>query len=146
MEVEIKIDESCPYPKLIIVAPRLTEEVEDLVRLLSDGPQRMLAGFRAGGVELLAAEDITRIYAGGGKVFAVTSAGEYVLRSRLYELEGRLDPRLFVRISNSELINLRRVKGFDLSFSGTICVTFLDGSTSYVSRRYVARLKQVLGI
>ena len=42
--------------------------------------------------------------------------------------------------------NLKKVKGFDLSFSGTICVTLSNGALTYVSRRYVAKIKQVLGI
>jgi DNA-binding LytR/AlgR family response regulator len=77
---------------------------------------------------------------------AITGNGEYTLRLRLYELEDRLDKNSFVRISNSEIINLRKVKGFDLSFTGTICVTLSNSKVTYVSRRYVAKIKQVLGI
>ena len=62
------------------------------------------------------------------------------------ELEERLAKDRFVRISNSEIINLKQVKGFDLSFAGTICVTLSGGTVTYVSRRYVAKIKQVLGI
>ena len=80
------------------------------------------------------------------KFFAVTDKGEYVLRFRLYEPEDRMDRRCFVRISNSEIINLKKVKSFDLSFRGTICVEFKDCSVTYVSRRYVSKIKQVLGI
>jgi len=69
-----------------------------------------------------------------------------VLRLRLYELEERLRPFSFVRISNSEIINLKRVRSFDLSLVGTICVTLSDGSKAYVSRRYVPKIKEVLGI
>ena len=89
---------------------------------------------------------IYRIGASEGKVYAVTDEGEYQLRLRLYELENRLDKGSFVRISNSEIINLKRVKGFDLSLAGTICVRLTNGMVTYVSRRYVARIKQVLGI
>ena len=89
---------------------------------------------------------IYRIVASEGKVYAVTDEGEYQLRLRLYELENRLDKGSFVRISNSEIINLKRVKGFDLSLAGTICVRLTNGMVTYVSRRYVARIKQVLGI
>ena len=87
-----------------------------------------------------------RIYANDKKVFAVTGEGEYVLRQRLYELEERLDGRWFVRISNSEIINLKKVGHFDLSFTGTICVKLSDGTTTYVSRRYVSKIKKILGI
>ena len=35
---------------------------------------------------------------------------------------------------------------FDLSFAGTICVSLSNGTVTYVSRRYVAKIKQLLGI
>ena len=106
----------------------------------------MIAGFHGEVLELLEWQNINRIYASAGKVFAVTEQGEYILRFRLYELEDRMDSHCFVRISNSEIINLKKVKSFDLSFRGTICVEFKDGSVTYVSRRYVSKIKQVLGI
>ena len=87
-----------------------------------------------------------RVHTSGGRVVAVTTRGEYQLRQRLYELEARLDPAVFVRISHSEIINLRRTKGFDLSLAGTIRVTMDNGDTAYVSRRYVAKIRGILGL
>ena len=52
----------------------------------------------------------------------------------------------FVRISHSEIVRLGAVKEFDLSLAGAIRVIFWDGSFSYVSRRYVGKIKRVLGI
>lgn len=69
----------------------------------------------------------------------------YQVRLRLYELEERLDNR-FVRISNSEIVNLKKVKSLDLSFVGTICMELSNGEVSYVSRRYVSRMKKILGL
>ena len=68
------------------------------------------------------------------------------LRLRLYEIENRLPSNQFIRISNSEIINLKKVNNFDLSFTGTICVKLSNGITTYVSRRYVPKLKKILGI
>ena len=48
--------------------------------------------------------------------------------------------------SENEIINLKKVRGFDLSFTGTICVSLSNGTVTYVSRRYVAKIKQLLGI
>ena len=45
-----------------------------------------------------------------------------------------------------EIINLKKVRGFDLSLTGTILVTLTNGTVTYVSRRYVTKMKQVLGI
>ena len=97
-------------------------------------------------MELLEQADIIRVYAAAGKVYGTTEKGDFQLRLRLYEMEERLDKSCFVRISNSEIINLRKVRSFDLSFSGTICVSLSNGSVTYVSRRYMAKIKQVLGI
>lgn len=146
MQVEVKIDSTCKEPKIIVVTDRMTDEINTLVQRLSEDSPRILSGFRDDTLEVLEQSDIFRLYASAGKIFAVTSRGEYTLRLRLYELEERLDKNCFVRISNSEIINLKKVKNFDLSFTGTICVSMSDGTVTYVSRRYVSKIKQILGI
>jgi len=146
MQIEIKIDDSCKDPKIIVVTNEMTDEINLLLKQLSEDTPQIIAGFSGEAVTILEQEEIIRIYAEAGKVFAITTKGEYNVRLRLYELEERLDKSRFVRISNSEIINLRKVKGFDLSFSGTICVKLSNGASTYVSRRYVAKIKQVLGI
>ena len=146
MQFEVKIDETVTEPKVLILTDRITNEVNDLVRKLAENERQIIAGFRGDTVTLLDEKELLRVYASGGRVYAVTAGGEYVLRLRLYELEERLRPFSFVRISNSEIINLKRVRSFDLSLVGTICVTLSDGSKAYVSRRYVPKIKEVLGI
>lgn len=146
MQVEIKIDSTCKEPKIIIYTDKVTDEINNLVSKMTERSPKVLSGFRGDTLEILEQSEILRLYAAAGKVYATTDNGEYTLRLRLYELEERLSKGRFVRISNSEIINLRKVKNFDLSFTGTICVTLSDGTTTYVSRRYVKRIKQVLGI
>lgn len=146
MEVEIRIDTGRKEPKVIVVTDRVTEEINNIVQKLSEEQQTVIAGFRNDMVEIIDPANIYRVFASNGKVFAETNHGEYLLRLRLYEMEQRLDSHIFVRISNSEIINLKKVKGFDLSFTGTICVMLSSGTVTYVSRRYVAKIKQVLGI
>lgn len=146
MQVEIKIDETAKETKVIIVTDAVDGEVQALMKRITEEKPQVLAGFSGDSVALLEQSNIIRIYALDGKVYAVTAQGEYVLRLRLYELEDRLDKGKFVRISNSEIINLRKVKGFDLSFSGTISVSFVDGTSTFVSRRYVRKIKTVLGL
>jgi DNA-binding LytR/AlgR family response regulator len=146
MQIEIKIDESCKDPKIIVVTNKMTDEINNIIKKLSDEQPSMIAGFKDDIVEILEPIDIYRIFSSNGKVFVATNHGEYSIRLRLYEAEQRLDGHVFVRISNSEIINLKKVKGFDLSFAGTICVTLSNGQTTYVSRRYVAKIKQVLGM
>lgn len=146
MQVEVKIDGSYDEPKIIILTSAMTEEINDIVHKLSDKTPNIISGSKEGRITVLEQDDLFRIYAGNGKVFAVTNDGEYTLRLRLYEVEERLNPHQFVRISNSEIINLKKVKNFDLSFSGTICVELTNNTTTYVSRRYVSKIKKILGI
>lgn len=146
MQVEIKIDPSQPEPKVIITAASMTEEVNRIVRRLSEVIPQVISGTRDGKLEVLEPEELIRVYAASGKVFAVTGKGEYTLRLRLYELEERLSPHQFIRISNSEIIHLKKVVNFDLSFAGTIYIKLSNGTVTYVSRRYVSKIKKILGI
>lgn len=146
MQIEVKIDPSCREPKLIICTDKLNDKIALLVKKLSEETPEVIAGFRDQNVTLLAQPDLFRIYTANGKVFAQTEREEYQLRLRLFKLEQRLDKRMFARISHSEILNLNKVKSFDLSFAGTIRVSLSNGTATYVSRRYVPKIKQILGI
>ena len=146
MQVEIRIDSTVREPKVIVLTDRMTDEVNEIVRKISEAEPAMLAGFREDTVTVLDPEEIYRIYAANGKVFAVTAKAEYSLRMRLYEVEERFRGSSFVRISNSEIINLKAVRSFDLSLAGTIRVVLKNGEAAYVSRRYVAKIKEALGM
>lgn len=146
MQIEIRIDSSCTEPKIVIMAASMTEDVNTIIKKLSIDSPQIISGIKDDKLEVLEQTDLIRIYANSGKVYAVTDKGEYTVRLRLYELEERLDKNQFVRISNSEIINLKKVENFDLSFTGTICVKLSNGITTYVSRRYVSKIKQILGV
>ena len=91
--------------------------------------------------------EVLRFYGEDKEVRAQTLNGAiYPVRLRLYELEERLDRRTFLRVSHSEIVNWKRVTALDLSLTGTIRVTLEGGAVTYVSRRYVKKIKEVLGI
>lgn len=146
MQIEIKMDENYREPKIIIMTDKMTDEVNDIVKKLSVEEPQLIAGFKDDSVQVIDPSSIYRVYAQSGKVFAETSNGNYLLKLRLYEAEERLEKLSFVRISNSDIINLKRVKSFDLSFAGTICITLSNGTVTYVSRRTVSKIKKLLGL
>lgn len=146
MKIEVKIDDSCTETKVIIVADKMTDEVSAIVQRLSGETRQGLIGYENDVATLLEPSDIVRIYAAVGKVFAVTDKKEYILRLRLYEANEKLSGKSFVRISNSEIINIKKTKKFDLSTAGTICVSLSNGDVCFVSRRYVTKIKNTLGI
>lgn len=144
MKVEIKIDPARAEPTVTVTAPALTEEVRALVRSLEP---RVLTGWRGEEAIPLEPGDLLRCYAANKGVYAQSPAGEYLVKLRLYELEERLDPGVFVRISHSEIVNLKQVTALDLSLAGTIKMTLAGGAAvCWVSRRYVPKIKQALGL
>lgn len=146
MKVEIQIHSDYEETKVVIYAKELTEEVQNIQAKLTEWTPQVLSGFYGDRLEIIDPEEILRIYAQDGKVFLKTEEKEYQLRLKLYEIEERLDKKIFVRISRSEIINLKKAVDFDLSYIGTISVKLTNGENSFVSRRYLKKVKQVLGI
>lgn len=143
MKVEINIDPGCPETKIIIHAPEMTDEIADLVKRLNAPQPEVIAAQTERGMELLNPIEIIRVYSERQKVLAQTAKGVYSLKARLYEMEQRLDERLFVRISSSELVNIRMITGMDFSLAGTIRLSLKGGITTYVSRRQVAKIRKL---
>ena len=147
-EIEIQIDPSRRRPKVTILTAALTDDRQGFIRLLEGGTQHpeILAGYREGQVELLEPRAIVRVYAENQRVMAQTEKAVYRLRMRLYEAEEALRVKGFVRISHAELVNLKMILRMDMSLGGTIGVELQGGTRTFVSRRYVSKIKQLLGI
>lgn len=75
-----------------------------------------------------------------------TKDREYIVRYRLYELAKILDTSKFLRISNSEIVNIDYVRKLDTSFNGQIVLETIYGDKSYVSRTYLQKFKKILEI
>ena len=146
MEVEVKLEPGRQQPKVVILAGEETPQVRELARRLAGLSVGPLPAFQGERAVLLEQEAIVRFYTDGKGVSAQTAGGVYGVRLRLYELEERLDRHQFVRISHSEIVNLGQVTGLDLSLTGTIRMALRGGVTTYVSRRYVKKIKQALGL
>ncbi|MBF1051510.1 MAG: LytTR family transcriptional regulator [Peptostreptococcaceae bacterium] len=146
MEIEISVDKNYVIPKIIIKTSSMNEEVQKIVSMLSKDEIKVISGMKEDKVEILDENNISRVYAQNGMVYASTQNGVYVLKLRLYEIEEILNNKKFVRISKSEIINLREVKNFDFSFVGTISVQMKNNDVCYVSRRFVSKIKKILGI
>ena len=48
MQVEVKVDENCKATRIIIVTDKMTEEINEIIKRLSDEQPKMIAGFKAG--------------------------------------------------------------------------------------------------
>ena len=146
MRVDLKLDGEYTEPLAVICTAEITDEVTEAVKRLKETGSDIITGFTDERAEILSPDDIYRVYSENQKVLAVTEKGTFRLRMRLYQAEEKLSGRKFVRISNSEIINLNKTANFDLSFAGTIQVKLKNGDTTFVSRRYVSEIKKILGI
>lgn len=146
MEVEIKLDPNCTQPKVIIYTNEIIQEINDLAKSLSGVEYSSIAGYKSGEILLIRPDDIIRIYSQGQKILAQLEKDTVQLKYRLYELENRLTGTSFMRISNSEIVNFKKVVSLDMNMSGTISLKYKSGEKSFVSRRYIEKIKKYLEI
>lgn len=146
MKFEVSIDPAYKEPKVIILTDKMTDEISDLMRRLSETYTDAIAVFSDRGVEIVECKDIVRIYAEKQKVFLQTASGIYTVRARLYELEEKLNNQFFVRISNAEIVNMKMITNMDISMTGTIGVFLKGNIKTYASRRYVSKIKKLFVI
>jgi two-component system LytT family response regulator len=69
----------------------------------------------------------------------------HLLRETMTALESRLDPKVFVRISRSVIVNAQRVREIHRLFYGGFELTLQNGTKLILSRRYQDKL-QLLGL
>lgn len=97
-------------------------------------------------ITLVDVEDVARIEADGRYVRLHAGAGTHLAQYTLAELEARLDPRRFVRVHRSEIVNLRRVRSLRTDDYRDFEVLLDDGSSVRLSRTYRGRLEEALGL
>ncbi len=146
MEFEIKIDEKYTTPKIIIYTNEITQEISDLLKKLSNDSSKLITGFKDEEIFLINPDDVINIYSERQKIYLRCVNNTFKLKSRLYELEDMFSGTSLLRISNSEIVNFNKVQSLDMSINGTITLKFNTGDKSFVSRRYVGKIKKYLGL
>ena len=147
MKVEIQLDPALDEPVIILRAPSPTEDVEARAEKLRalDLPKPFTVWQEREPVRV-SRSAVLRFFSEDKGVFCQTGKGVYTVRQRLYELEEELEGTRFVRVSNSEIVNLDRVTALDLTLTGTIKMSLAGGTVCWVSRRYVKKIKQALDL
>lgn len=93
----------------------------------------------------LRTENIVSVLAARKYVWIRSTAGKYMLREPIHEMGERLDPRVFVRIHRSIIINLRHIDR-TCSLAEKLSYVFLtDGSRYPVGPSYRESLQQAIG-
>ncbi|HEX6719084.1 MAG TPA: LytTR family DNA-binding domain-containing protein [Pyrinomonadaceae bacterium] len=85
-------------------------------------------------VVLLKVDEIDFIEADGNYAKLHVGRKAHLLREKMNDLEGRLDPAKFVRIHRSIIVNLDRIKEMQPHFNGDYIVVLEDGRQLRLSR------------
>lgn len=94
----------------------------------------------------LAVEEIVSIESFGHSVIVRTAEGSYQSADRLYQLCLVLDPKQFLRISNSVIIQRSQVKKILPTMSMKFILILADGSKVDVTRSYYNQFRSFFGI
>ena len=114
-----------------------------------NGAKQQSAGDRiliksSGEIFFLKAEEIDWIEAEGDYMKFHVSGRTHLMRETMARLEARLDPKRFIRIHRSTIVNIDRLRKLSPSFAGEYAVILHDGTKLKLSRGYHERIATLL--
>jgi two-component system LytT family response regulator len=118
-----------------------------LVNDIKPAPTRVdrLVVKSGGRVFFLRTDDLDWIEAAGNYVRLHLGEESHLFRETMTRMETRLDPRRFVRIHRSRIVNTERIKELQPWFNGEYVVILRNGTRLPLSRGYREKLQEHLG-
>ena len=144
MKLELNIDEKVKETLVVVSANKIDKEVQNLINYIEYSSEYLI-GIVENKASIIDIDEIIRVYIEDRKTFVVTLKDTYVVKKKLYEVENMVT-RNFIKISQSEIANIKFIKNLDFSNTGTIVVKYKNSDISYVSRRMIKEFKLKLGI
>ena len=96
------------------------------------------------GIYFVRADDIEWIDAAGNYAELHAGGKKHLIRETIKSVEAKLDPKKFIRVHRSAIINLDKLRKLQPYFHGEYVVTMQDGTTLTSSRGYSDRLRALL--
>jgi|SRR5690625_139482 len=144
MEVELIINQSEEKERIVIHAKEITADLQSIINFIDETLHKtIIYGQKNDELYPLNDETIVRFYTENKAVYAEDIHRKYKVNKRLYELE-KILPRQFVRISQSEIINITFIKKLKQEMNGLIKISFKNEEFTYSSRRYLKSIKEAL--
>jgi hypothetical protein len=104
-------------------------------------PERFAVRKRGGSEVVVEVADIDWIEAAGNYAVLHVGGDTFEIRSSLAKLESELDPKRFVRVHKSHVVNIARVAEVTPWISGDWRIRMQDGAEVNLSRRYRQRFE-----
>jgi two-component system, LytTR family, response regulator len=106
-------------------------------------PERLIVK-SSGRVFFVRTEEIDWVEASGNYVKIHTKSEAHLLRESMKNMEAKLDPKIFVRIHRSAIVNIDRIKELEPWFHGEYIVIMRDGTRLTASRVFSDRLSALI--
>jgi two-component system LytT family response regulator len=123
--------------------PAPADSFERLSGALAGGPISRLFVRVGGTLVPLPVERVSWFEASGDYVTAHAGNARHLLHLSLSRLEARLDPRRFVRVHRTHIVNLDQVRAFRRDARGNLEAELLDGARVPVSRARAQELRSL---
>lgn len=130
--------------EILIYAHQRNELINEIERMCQND-KKQLVGYLRGDIIKLDICDVYCFALQGGRLYAICENERYLIKSRLYNVEEMLDKN-FIKINQSSIANINKIKKFEASIGGTLNVIFKNGYIDYVSRRNIKNVKERIGI
>jgi len=109
-------------------------------------PERFAVRQRGGREVMVEVADIDWIEASGNYAILHVGGDTFEIRSSLTKLEGELDPKRFVRVHKSHVVNIARIAEVTPWISGDWRIRLHDGAEVNLSRRYRQRFEALVPV
>ncbi|ALB45340.1 LytTR family DNA-binding domain-containing protein [Clostridium beijerinckii] len=148
MKVSINIISSELEEEVIFNVHNVQEKITEAIELLTSSNEviKHLLGRKEEKYYKVNVDEIFYIESIDRKVFIYTKTQTYEISEKLYVLEEQLSSMNFIRISKSLLLNIDKIHSFYPKLSGNLEALLTNNEKVIISRRYVANLKNKLGM
>ena len=145
MKITIQENGNAQETEIIVVCKELTSELEEVLSGLALSTNT-IAGSADGEICFLPLKEIYYFEAVESKVFFYTRDKTFEARSKLYQLEEKLQNTSFARVSKSAIVNLKKIKSIRPDENSRLIATLLSNEKIMVSRSFVPEIKKKLGV
>ena len=131
--------------EIIVKCSELDESLLELINSFKKGTAK-LSFYQGSKIVFVDESDIYYFESVENRVFAYTESEVYEIKLKLYELEEKYSHSDYFRANQAVLVNLDKVVSVSPAFGGRFEATLTNDCKIIISRMYVPKFKEKLGI
>lgn len=145
MKVTIEQDVKYKDPEILVRCETIDDTLHDIISYIGIAGKSVL-GEQQGETTFIPVKDVYYFESVDNKVFIYTGNQVYKSSAKLYILEEQLSGTYFTRISKTTILNLKIMKSVRSGRNYTLEATLANGEKVLISRHYVKKVKEKLGV